>query len=68
VKPQPRFSFKVGEMVRIKSGAFQAFTGRVEEVDDSGSALKVLVSIFARYEPIELGFLDVEKLTFTEEE
>jgi transcriptional antiterminator NusG len=68
VKPQPRFSFNVGEMVRIKSGAFQAFTGRVAEVDDSRSTLKVLVSIFGRYEPIELGFLEVEKLTFTEEE
>ena len=68
MKPQPRFSFNVGEMVRIKSGAFQAFTGRVEEVDDSRSTLKVLVLIFGRYEPIELGFLEVEKLTFTEEE
>lgn len=64
----PRFSFEVGEMVRIKSGPFQAFTGRVEEVDNNRSTLKVLVSIFGRYEPIELGFLEVEKLGFTQED
>ena len=64
----PRFSFEVGEMVRIKSGPFQAFTGKVEEVDNNSSRLKVLVSIFGRYEPIELGFLEVEKLGFTQED
>jgi transcription termination/antitermination protein NusG len=65
---RPRFSFEVGEMVRIKSGPFQAFTGKVEEVDKNRSTLKVLVSIFGRYEPIELGFLEVEKLGFTKED
>jgi transcriptional antiterminator NusG len=64
----PRFSFEVGEMVRIKSGPFQAFTGKVEEVDNNRSTLKVLVAIFGRYEPIELGFLEVEKLGFTQED
>ena len=64
--PQPLF--EVGEMVRIRSGAFQAFTGRVEEVDDGRSTLKVLVAIFGRYEPIELGFAEVEKLRFTRED
>lgn len=64
--PQPLF--EVGEMVRIRSGAFQAFTGRVEEVDDNRSTVKVLVSIFGRYEPIELGFAEVEKLGFTQED
>jgi transcriptional antiterminator NusG len=65
---RPRFSFEVGEMVRIKSGPFQAFAGKVEEVDKNRSTLKVLVSIFGRYEPIELGFLEVEKLGFTQED
>lgn len=65
---KPRFSFDVGELVRIKSGPFQAFTGRVEEVDNKEWKLKVRVSIFGRHEAIELKFLDVEKLTFTEEE
>jgi transcription termination/antitermination protein NusG len=65
---RPRFSYSVGEMVRIKVGAFQAFTGRIEEVNEEKATLKVKVSIFDRPELIELGFLDVEKLTFTEEE
>ena len=64
----PSFSFEVGEMVRIKSGPFQAFTGRVEAVDQNSGKLKVGVSIFGRNEAIELKFLDVERLTFTEEE
>lgn len=55
-------------MVRIKVGAFQAFTGRIEEVNEEKATLRVKVSIFGRPEPIEPGFLDVEKLTFTEEE
>ena len=63
-----RFSYSTGEMVRIKVGPFQAFTGRIAEVDEQNAILKVLVKIFARTEPIELRFLDVEKLTFTEEE
>ena len=63
-----RFSYSVGEMVRIKVGPFQSFTGRIEEVDEQKAILKVRVKIFARNEPVELGFLDVEKITFTEEE
>jgi transcriptional antiterminator NusG len=63
-----KFDYSVGEMVRIKSGAFQCFTGRIEMVDKDNAILKVIVKIFGRVEPIELRFLDVEKMTFTEEE
>jgi transcriptional antiterminator NusG len=63
-----KFSYSVGETVRIKVGPFQAFTGRIEEIDEKRAILKVKVSIFGRPQPIELGFLDVEKVTFTEEE
>ena len=55
-------------MVRIKAGAFQCFTGRIEEVDKDRATLKVMVKIFGRHEPIELRFLDVEKIRFSEEE
>ena len=65
---KPRFSYSVGEMVRIKTGAFQAFSARIEEVDEDKATLKLRVKIFGRYEPIEVGFLDVEKIAFTEEE
>jgi transcriptional antiterminator NusG len=63
-----KFEYSIGEMVRIKTGAFQCFSGRIAEVDESAAILKVMVKIFGRTEPIELGFLDVEKITFTEEE
>lgn len=63
-----KFDYSVGEMVRIKLGPFQNFTGRIEKVDEQKAILKVRVKIFARPRPIELGFLDVEKITFTEEE
>ena len=65
---KPRFSYSVGEMVRIKTGAFQAFSARIEEVDEDKATLKLRVKIFGRHEPIEVGFLDVEKIAFTEEE
>jgi len=54
--------------VRIKSGALQCFTGKIEKVDKDQATLKVMVKISGRTEPIELRFLDVEKITFTEEE
>ena len=63
-----RFSYSIGEIVRIKVGPFQSFAGRIEVVDRDKTTLKVMVKIFGRSEPIELGFLDVEKITFTEEE
>ena len=60
--------FAVGDMVRIRTGAFQAFTARIEEVDERREVLKVLIVIFGRKEPIELRFVDVQKISFTEEE
>ena len=65
---KPKFSYSMGEMVRIKAGAFQSFTGRVEEVDKDRATLKVMVKIFGRHQPIELGPLEVEKIKSTEEE
>jgi transcriptional antiterminator NusG len=63
-----RFDYSVGETVRIKSGPFQSFTARVETVDKDRGTLKVLVEVFGRTQPIELRFLDVEKINVTEEE
>ena len=59
---------RVGEMVRSRTGPFQAFTGRIDEVDEQLAILKVRVDIFGRPEPVELRFIDVDKISFTEEE
>ena len=67
-KPKPKFSYEVNEVVRIKSGPFASFTGKVEEVNEEKTTLKVNVTIFGRSTPVELNFLDVEKVTFAEEE
>jgi transcription termination/antitermination protein NusG len=67
-KPKPKFSYEINEVVRIKSGPFASFTGRVEEVQEDKMILKVTVTIFGRATPVELNFLDVEKVTFADEE
>ncbi len=67
-KPKPKFTYEVGEVVRIKSGPFASFTGKVEDVNEEKTTLKVSITIFGRSTPYELGFLDVEKVTFAEEE
>lgn len=61
-------AYRVGDTVRIKSGAFSNFTGEVEEVNEYAPLLKVKVVIFGRSTPIELSFLDVEKAEFVERE
>ena len=52
----------VDEMVRIRSGPFASFTGKVAEVDEDDSTLQVRVFIMAREQPVSLRFLDVDKI------
>ena len=59
---RPRQSFSVGETVRIVDGPFDSFTGAVEEVNLEKGKLRVAVGIFGRSTPVELDFLQVEKV------
>lgn len=61
-KPKPKFEFRIGETVRIVDGPFSNFTGQVEEINEDRSTLKVMVTIFGRATPVELEFLQVERL------
>ncbi len=59
---KPKQSFTVGESVRIVEGPFDSFTGQVEEVNDEKGKLRVMVGIFGRATPVEVDFLQVEKV------
>ncbi len=59
---KPRQTFSAGEMVRIVEGPFETFTGTVEEVNLEKGKLRVSVGIFGRSTPVEVDFLQVEKV------
>jgi len=58
----PSVEYEEGENVRVTSGPFADFTGTISEINADSSKLKVLVSIFGRETPVELGFDQVAKL------
>ena len=53
--------YTVGETVKVIVGPFSGFSGLIEEVNGEKRKLKVMVKIFGRKTPLELGFMDVEK-------
>ena len=61
-KPKPKFVFERGETVKVIDGPFSNFTGEVEEVNLERSTVKVMVTIFGRATPVELEFIQVEKM------
>ncbi len=59
---RPKQSFSNGEHVKIIEGPFESFTGVIEEVNNEKTKLRVLVGIFGRSTPVEVDFLQVEKI------
>jgi transcriptional antiterminator NusG len=61
-RPQVSISMKKGDMVKIKSGAFDGFDGQVDDVNAEKGTVKVIVTIFGRPTPVELEYWEVEGL------
>ena len=60
--PRSRAQFSIGESVKVVSGPLSDFSGEISEVNDDAQKLKVLVSIFGRETPVEVGYDQVKKL------
>jgi transcription termination/antitermination protein NusG len=61
-RPRPKMTFEKNENVKIVDGPFTNFSGKVDEVNFERNTLRVLVTIFGRSTPVELDFLQVEKI------
>jgi len=61
-RPRPKMTFEKGETVKIIDGPFTNFSGKVDEVNTERNTLRVMVTIFGRSTPVELDFLQVEKI------
>ena len=61
-KPKPKYQFEEGDEVRVIDGPFSNFQGIVEEVKPDKEKLRVLISIFGRSTPVELDFIQVNKM------
>jgi transcription termination/antitermination protein NusG len=57
-----RAQFSIGESVKVVSGPLSDFSGEISEVNEDAQRLKVLVSIFGRETPVEVGFDQVKKI------
>lgn len=61
-RPKPKLEIDKGDTMRIIDGPFTNFTGLVEEINPERNTLKLMVTIFGRSTPVELDFLQVEKV------
>jgi len=60
--PKVKIGFRQGQSVRVTDGPFADFVGIVDEISTEKGKVKVLLSLFGRETPVELDFLQVEKL------
>jgi transcriptional antiterminator NusG len=61
-RPRPKMNFEKSETVKIVDGPFTNFSGKVDEINSERNTLRVMVTIFGRSTPVELDFLQVEKI------
>jgi transcription termination/antitermination protein NusG len=61
-RPRARAQFDVGETVKVISGPLSDFSGEIAEINEDAARLKVLVSIFGRETPVEVGYDQVKKI------
>ena len=61
-RPRTRAQFSIGESVKVVSGPLSDFSGEISEINEDAAKLKVLVSIFGRETPVEVGFDQVKKI------
>ena len=54
--------FKLGESIKVVDGPFNGFTGTIENVNEEKRKLQVMVKIFGRKTPLELSYMQVEKM------
>jgi len=60
--PKVKVTFSPGQAVKIVDGPFTNFSGKIDEVNSDRNTLRVMVTIFGRSTPVELDFLQVEKI------
>ena len=61
-KVATKAQFSIGEQVKVVSGPLSDFSGEISEINEDAAKLKVLVSIFGRETPVEVGFDQVKKI------
>jgi len=61
-RPQVSIGMQKGDLVKIKSGAFDGFDGAVDDVNPDKGTIKVVVTIFGRPTPVELEYWEVESV------
>jgi transcriptional antiterminator NusG len=61
-KIKPKIRFDKGDGVKVIEGPFTNFTGNVEEIKPEKGKVKVLLNIFGRTTPVELDFIQIEKI------
>ena len=62
VAPKIKISFKIGQKVRLVGGPFADFMGAVDEISPEKGKARVMVSFFGRETPVEVDFLQLEKV------